>query len=155
MVRRASRPAALPPRVFRWSIRFRLWQYTRGSLWVLPLVALVTGMLLARVSTAVDQAVQVPESFRYSSSTATTVLTTVVAAMIGLLGLVVTIGVLVVQQATSALSPRFMRLWYDQHLQKWVLATFAGTFAFAYALHRPRGPDPGKPERPTGDPRSP
>ena len=56
--------------------------------------------------------------------------------MIGLLGLVVTIGVLVVQMATGTLSPRFMRLWYRDRLQKLVLAAFTATFAFSFALLR-------------------
>ncbi|MGX1887190.1 DUF2254 family protein [Streptomyces sp. NPDC055287] len=46
------------------------------------------------------------------------------------------IGVLVVQQATGTLSPRYMRLWYRDRLQKAVLATFTGTFAFAFSLLR-------------------
>jgi uncharacterized membrane protein len=36
----------------------------------------------------------------------------VLAGIIGLLGLVVTVTVLVVQQATGTLSPRYIRLWY-------------------------------------------
>jgi len=56
--------------------------------------------------------------------------------MVALLGFVVTIGVLVVQQATGTLSPRFMRLWYRDLLQKVVLATFAGTLTFSFWLLR-------------------
>ena len=52
--------------------------------------------------------------------------------MVGLVGLVVTIGVLVVQMATGTLSPRFMRLWYRDRLQKLVLASFTATFAFSF-----------------------
>lgn len=47
-----------------------------------------------------------------------------------------TIGVLVIQQATGTLSPRYMRLWYRDRLQKTVLATFTGAFAFAFSLLR-------------------
>ena len=54
--------------------------------------------------------------------------------MIGLIGLVVTIGVLVVQMATGTLSPRFMRLWYRDRLQKVVLPSFTATFAFSFVL---------------------
>jgi len=36
--------------------------------------------------------------------------------------------------ATGTLSPRFMRLWYRDRLQKVVLASFTATFAFAYLL---------------------
>jgi uncharacterized membrane protein len=116
-----------------WSARHRLREYVRGSLWVLPLVGGIIGALLAILSGHLDATVQVPASWQYTSNTATTMLSTIAGAMIGLLGLVVTIGVLVVQQATSALSPRFMRLWYAQRLQKVVLATFASTFTFAFA----------------------
>ena len=73
----------------------------------------------------------------YSSGTATGVLTAIIGAMVALLGFVVTIGVLVIQQATATLSPRFMRLWYRDRLQKVVLATFAGTFTYSFALLRP------------------
>ena len=63
-------------------------------------------------------------------------LTAIAGAMVALLGFVVTIGVLVVQQATGTLSPRYMRLWYRDRLQKGVLAHFAGTFTFAFGLLR-------------------
>jgi uncharacterized membrane protein len=78
----------------------------------------------------------VPAAWNYSASTASGVLTAIVGAMIALIGFVVTIGVVVVQQATSTLSPRYMRLWYRDRLQKAALATFAGTFTFAYSLLR-------------------
>ena len=116
-----------------WRARFRTRAYLRDSLWVLPLVCVVLGALLALASARLDAAIETPVGLQYTAGTATTVLTTIAGAMVGLLGLVVTIGVLVVQQATSALSPRFMRLWYRQRLQKVVLGTFAGTFSFAFA----------------------
>ena len=56
--------------------------------------------------------------------------------MVGLTGFVVAFGVLVVQMATQTLSPRFMRLWYRDGLQKAVLGTFVGTLTFALALLR-------------------
>lgn len=64
------------------------------------------------------------------------VLSVLVGAMVGLLGFVVTIGVLVLQQATGTLSPRFMRLWYRDLLQKVVLAAFVGTLTFSFWLLR-------------------
>ena len=79
---------------------------------------------------------RLPPDWNYSASTASGVLTAIAGAMVALLGFVVTIGVLVVQQATGTLSPRYMRLWYRDRLQKGVLATFAGTFTFAFGLLR-------------------
>lgn len=127
------------PRV--WRAAFRTREYVGDSLWVLPLLCTLLGVLLGIGSARLDEAVTVPVGLQYTPATATTVLSAIVGAMVGLLGLVVTIGILVVQQATTALSPRFMRLWYRQRLQKVVLGTFAATFAFAFGNLRRVGDD--------------
>ncbi|MFE4620149.1 DUF2254 domain-containing protein [Streptomyces sp. NPDC056747] len=118
-----------------WAARFRLRQYVKASLWIVPLFGLVLGALLAELALAADGA-DWPSGWHYSATTASGVLSAIVGAMVALLGFVVTIGVLVVQQATGTLSPRYMRLWYRDRLQKAVLATFTGTFAFAFSLLR-------------------
>ncbi|MEV4680572.1 DUF2254 domain-containing protein [Streptomyces kurssanovii] len=119
-----------------WAARFRLRQYAKASLWIVPMLGLVLGALLAELALAADGADWPPSGWHYSATTASGVLTAIVGAMVALLGFVVTIGVLVVQQATGTLSPRYMRLWYRDRLQKSVLATFTGTFAFAFSLLR-------------------
>ena len=119
-----------------WAARFRLRQYVKASLWIVPLFGLVLGILLAELALTADSADWPPSGWHYSATTASGVLTAIVGAMVALLGFVVTIGVLVVQQATGTLSPRYMRLWYRDRLQKAVLATFTGTFAFAFSLLR-------------------
>ncbi|WP_328394701.1 DUF2254 domain-containing protein [Streptomyces sp. NBC_00390] len=111
-------------------------QYAKASLWIVPLFGLVLGVLLAEAALAADSAGWVPWGWDYSATTASGVLSSIVGSMVALLGFVVTIGVLVVQQATGSLSPRYMRLWYRDRLQKAVLATFTGTFAFAFSLLR-------------------
>ncbi|WP_328929547.1 DUF2254 domain-containing protein [Streptomyces sp. NBC_00190] len=119
-----------------WAARFRLRQYAKASLWIIPLIGLVLGALLAEWLADVEPAGWVPDNWQYSATTASNVLSSVVGSMVALLGFVVTIGVLVVQQATGTLSPRYMRLWYRDRLQKLVLATFTGTFAYAFSLLR-------------------
>ncbi|MEY2270108.1 DUF2254 domain-containing protein [Streptomyces virginiae] len=119
-----------------WADRFRLRQYVKASLWIVPTLGLVLGVLLAELAITADGDDWPPSGWRYSSTTASGVLTAIVGAMVALLGFVVTIGVLVVQQATGTLSPRYMRIWYRNRLQKAVLATFTGTFAFAFSLLR-------------------
>jgi uncharacterized membrane protein len=119
-----------------WAARFRLRQHFRQSLWAVPLLGAVAGGALAAVDLGVEDRVTLPREWSYSAPTASSLLTTVSGAMIGLLGLVVTVGVLVVQLATGTLSPRFMRLWYRDRLQKVVLAAFTATFAFSFALLR-------------------
>jgi uncharacterized membrane protein len=124
-----------------WAARFERRQYLKSSMWVLPLLGAVLGALLSYGAVLLDSAVRLPSSWSYTVSTASGVLTAIVGAMVALLGFVVTIGVLVVQQATGTLSPRYMRLWYRDRLQKAVLATFAGTFVFAFSLLRRIGDD--------------
>jgi uncharacterized membrane protein len=124
-----------------WGLAFRARQYLKGSLWLLPLLAALAGPLLAQADLAAESHITLPADWQYSESTAATVLSAVVASMIGLTGIVVAVGVVVVQMASSTLSARYMRLWYRDPLQKAVLASFVGTFTFAYALLRRVGPD--------------
>ena len=119
-----------------WAVAFRVRQYLKGSLWVLPLLGGTAGFLLASADDRLERIVDVSSAWQYSAGTATSVLTAIVGASIALLGFVVTMGVLVVQLATGTLSPRFMRLWYRDRLQKVVLAAFTATFTFAFGLLR-------------------
>ncbi|MCU7730949.1 DUF2254 domain-containing protein [Actinoplanes sp. KI2] len=119
-----------------WALIFRIRQYLKGSLWVLPALGGVAGVVLAGLDERLEHGIHLPEAWQYSADTASSVLTSIVAAAIGLLGFVVTISVLVVQMATGTLSPRFMRLWYRDRMQKIVLAALTATFAFAFGLLR-------------------
>src|SRR3954470_14687706 len=123
-----------------WAARFRRRQRLKGSLWVVPLVCALAGPVLAEITIALDSAVDLPAGWTYSESTASTVLSAIVGAMVGLTGFVVAFGVLIVQMATETLSPRFMRLWYRDGLQKAVLGTFVGTLTYALLLLRAVGP---------------
>ena len=119
-----------------WARRFQLRQHLRQSLWAVPVLGAVAGAALVRLDLWLDAQLTVPPGWSYSAGTASTVLATIASAMVGLVGLVVTIGVLVVQMATGTLSPRFMRLWYRDRVQKFVLAAFTATFVFSFALLR-------------------
>src|ERR1700755_137666 len=118
--------------MFSWARAFQFRQYLKGSLWVLPLLGCISGVLLAQGAVALDSVADLPPGWHYSPATASSVLTAIVGAMIALLGCVVTISVLVVQQATTSLSPRYMRLWYRDRMQRVVLALFAGTLTYAF-----------------------
>ncbi len=119
-----------------WATSFRIREYLRGNLWVLPLVGGVLGAILGGVDTHVDKSIQLPASLTYSSSTATAVLSAIVGAMAALTGFVVTVTVLVVQMATGTFSARYMRLWYRDPMLKWLFAVLVGTLTFAFGLLR-------------------
>jgi uncharacterized membrane protein len=94
-----------------WGFLFRMRQHLKGSMWFLPLIGAICGPLLGQLTLWLDRTVTVPAAWQYSASTASSVLTVLVGAMVGLLGFVVTISVLVVQMspALGAAWPR--RRW--------------------------------------------
>ena len=92
-----------------WSRRFRMRERIRGSLWLVPLLATLLGALLGTLGALLEKYTELPSLWHYSPSTASTVLTAIVGATAALTGFVVTVSVLVVQQATGAFSPRYMR----------------------------------------------
>jgi uncharacterized membrane protein len=119
-----------------WATRFRIRQYLRSSLWVLPLLGALLGVALGAVDTHIDRSIHLPAAWTYSSTTATAVLSAIVGAMAALTGFVVTVTVLVVQMATGTFSARYMRLWYRDPMLKALLAVLVCTLAFSFALLR-------------------
>jgi uncharacterized membrane protein len=119
-----------------WSTAFRLRQFARGSLWLLPLAGVLLGVLLGSAAIVADRSVHLPPYWTYSASTASTVLSAIVGAMAALTGFVVTVTVLVVQMATGTFSARYMRLWYRDRMLKVLLALLVGTLAFSFTLLR-------------------
>jgi uncharacterized membrane protein len=119
-----------------WSTRFRIREYLRESLWVVPSLGAVIGLVGAVLVVWIDTQVKVPSQWAYSPSTASTVLSAVAGAVAALTGFVVTVTVLVVQMASGTFSPRYMRLWYRDPVLKGVLALLIGTLAFAFWLLR-------------------
>jgi uncharacterized membrane protein len=119
-----------------WATRFRIREYLRESLWVVPSLGAVIGVLGAAVLISIDSHITVPSDWAYSPSTASTVLSAIVGAVAALTGFVVTVTVLVVQMASGTFSPRSMRLWYRDPVLKGVLALLIGTLAYSFALLR-------------------
>ncbi|HTT31148.1 MAG TPA: DUF2254 domain-containing protein [Solirubrobacteraceae bacterium] len=119
-----------------WASRFRFREYLRESLWVVPALGAVAGILAAAVLISIDSHVAVPSSWSYSPSTASTVLSAIVGAVAALTGFVVTVTVLVAQMASGSFSPRSMRLWYRDPVLKGSLALLIGTLAYSFSLLR-------------------
>jgi uncharacterized membrane protein len=119
-----------------WSVLFRLRRYLRESLWVAPLVGGVLGWVIGISASDFGTIADLPVRWQYSSSTADSVLASVVAASVGLIGFVVTVSVLIVQMATGTFSARYMRIFYRDWAFKTVLAVLIGTFTFSYTLLR-------------------
>ena len=119
-----------------WGVAFRARQFAKGSLWLLPLIGAVLGVVLGSITIDVDKHTHLSQIWEYSPATATTLLSAVVGATAALTGFVVTVSVLVVQMATQTFSARYMRLWYRDGLLKATLAVIVGTLTFSFALLR-------------------
>jgi uncharacterized membrane protein len=119
-----------------WSTSFRLREYLKGSLWALPLLGGLLGALLGEGGRVLDGHVEPPTYWTYSSSTATTMLATIVTAMVALTGFALTVSVLGVQLATGTFSARYMRILFREPMLKSLLAVLVGTTTFSFALLR-------------------
>jgi len=119
-----------------WSVVFRLRRYLRESLWVTPLIGGVFGWALGVVASDLGTIADLSMRWQYSASTAESVLASVVAASVGLIGFVVTVSVLIVQMATGTFSARYMRIFYRDWAFKAVLAVLIATFTLSYTLLR-------------------
>ncbi|HEY7206710.1 MAG TPA: DUF2254 domain-containing protein [Gaiellaceae bacterium] len=119
-----------------WARSFRVRQDLKGSLWVAPLLGALLGVGLGWLDVVVDQHVTLPSVWQYSSTTASTVLSAIVGAMVALLGFVLTVSVLVLQTALSTFSARYLRVWYRDRMLKALLALLMGTLTFSFALLR-------------------
>ncbi len=119
-----------------WRTRFRLRQFVRGSIWLVPVLGGAAGSLCGIAAADGASRLDIPEAWTYSSGTAQAVLASVVGASVGLTGFVVTVSVLIVQMATGTFSARYMRLFYRDRLLKAVLAVLVGTLTFSYSLLR-------------------
>jgi uncharacterized membrane protein len=117
-----------------WAILFRVREYLKSSLWYGPVAGAILGPLLALLTRQADASLTVPKAWQYAPSTASTVLTTIVGATVGLAGFVVTVTVLAIQMATGTFSARYMRIWYRDPLLKATLAWLTWTLAFSFSL---------------------
>jgi hypothetical protein len=119
-----------------WARRFRRREAVRQSLWLVPLGGAVAGALVAWGAASVGDTFDMPAALTFTPSTASSVLSAILGAMIGLVGFVVTVTVLLVQTSTGQFSARYMRLLYRDQLLKAVLAVLLGTFAYSFVLLR-------------------
>jgi uncharacterized membrane protein len=119
-----------------WGILFRLRQYIKGSLWLVPFVGGLIGLALAEVGAQLEARGATPAVWHYTPETATAVLSATIGAVASLTGFVVTVTVLGVQMATGTFSPRYMRLWYRDAMLKYLLAVLIGTLIFSFSVIR-------------------
>jgi uncharacterized membrane protein len=115
---------------FRW--------YRRSRLWVVPAGGVVTALVLAVVSLAVDNFLlddSAPfPAFVGSPDTARSLLSLIGTSVATLLALILTIVAVVIQLATQQLSPRAVRTFLQDAHSHLAIGTFVTTFTFALVV---------------------
>jgi uncharacterized membrane protein len=135
-------PAGVPVNGTRPALRLRAdaaaYRF-RESLFGLPSLIVLTGMVLAEVAGALDRAVDahpLAVTLTMSSSTATWLLSTVAGATITTAGVVFSLTVVSLQLASSQFSPRVMRSFIRDRLSQVVIGLLIATFVYCVLILR-------------------
>jgi uncharacterized membrane protein len=117
-------------------LRFsRLKEYLKDSLWFVPFMLLLGFVALAVVVAYLDRNLDGGPSvltlYGGSAEGARTILTTIAASMLSLAVLVFSITLIVLQLASSQLTPRVLSLFLEDRWSKIAMGVFLGTFSYA------------------------
>lgn len=112
----------------------------RGRLWLIPAIASVAAATLAWVLVGIDRSLADDADgffvFGGGPESARAILSTIAAAMLTFTGLVFSITMLVLQLASSQLSPRVTRTFLRDRANQVVLGIFVATFVYALLVLR-------------------
>lgn len=122
-------------------------EYLRSSLWFLPTICVAIAAILAQAALVADQNLdQEGESwflFGGGVDGARSVVSTIATSMLTFTGLVFSVTMLVLQMASSQLSPRVMRTFLRDRPNQLVLGVFVATFVYALLVLRRITDNPG------------
>jgi uncharacterized membrane protein len=128
---------------------FRLAHRVRSSLWLVPALCVLAGVILSLGTIALDRALGprlIPLELTGDPDAALFILSTIATSMVTLAALVLTITMVVVQLAMGQFSPRIVRSILQDTPSQIAIGVFVGTFAHAMLTLRevrvdgPEGP---------------
>lgn len=119
-----------------WRIRWRVYEYVRNSLWIVPFGFVAVAVAMGFVLTGVDEHTDVSIGVRFGSDAARSVLGAIAGGMITFTGFVFSILLLAVQFGSSQFSPRMLRRFLRSPTTKASLGTFMATFVYALTVLR-------------------
>jgi uncharacterized membrane protein len=126
--------------------RFRVAHSLRTSLWLVPVLCVLAGVIISFVTMAVDDGTLIPQSLTGGPDAALMILGSVATSMVTLTGLVLTIVLVVVQLAMGQFSPRIVRAILRDRPSQLAIGVFVATFAHAMlAMRRVASTEPGDP----------
>jgi uncharacterized membrane protein len=120
-------------------LRFLAAHRLKTSLWFVPAMCVLAGVVLSYVTISIDRAAGgelVSRTLTGDPNAALIILSTVAASMVSLTALVLTITMVVVQLAMGQFSPRAVRPFLRDRPSQFAIGIFAGTFAHAMLAMR-------------------
>jgi uncharacterized membrane protein len=113
-------------------LAFHLRHRVTTSLWFIPVICVLAGVILAVVTIAIDRATGgtlLSTSITGDPNAAVAILSTAAASMVSLTALVLTITGVVVQLAMGQFTPRSVRPFLEDRPSQWAIGVFVGAFA--------------------------
>ena len=105
-------------------------EYSRGSLWLLPVVSLDPGPAAGPVLSRVTVRPGSPLAFQGTADDARTLLIGITSTMVTVIALLLGLAVVALQLSSTQFSPRLLRNFLRDRPNQIVLSVFVGTFAY-------------------------
>src|SRR5689334_2486359 len=113
--------------------RDALFEYARGSLWVLPALSVVAALAAGSLLSIVSVGVHAPLAFQGTPDDARSLLIGVAGTMVTVIALLLGLTVVALQLSSTQFSPRLLRNFLRDRPNQVVLSVFVATFAYSTA----------------------
>ncbi|MEZ5078653.1 MAG: DUF2254 domain-containing protein [Solirubrobacterales bacterium] len=119
-----------------WRTRWRIYEYVRNSLWIVPALFVLLAIAMGIVIPDIDESVETTIGISYGAEAGRGVLGALAGGMITFTGFVFSILLLAVQFGSSQFSPRMLRRFLRDPTTKVSLGVFMATFIYALLVLR-------------------
>jgi len=128
-------PPGAPRRAEEWMmLRRDAWrEYSRGSLWLLPMVAVVVSVAVGAVLSRINVSPASPLAFQGTADDARNLLIGISSTMVTVIALLLGLAVVALQLSSTQFSPRLLRNFLRDRPNQIVLSIFVGTFSYSAA----------------------
>ena len=126
-----------------WRTRWRIYEYVRDSLWIVPLILVTLAGALAFLLPEVDKKASTTIGISFGEDAARALLGAIASGMITFTGFVFSILLLAVQFGSSRFSPRLLRRFLRDPTTKAALGVFMATFVYSLGVLRVVGTGDG------------
>ena len=119
-----------------WRTRWRIYEYVRNSLWIVPAIFVAISIALGVGLPEIDESAETTLGISFGTDAARGVLGSLAGGMITFTGFVFSILLLAVQFGSSQFSPRMLRRFLRDPTTKIALGIFMATFIYSLLVLR-------------------